>query len=61
MNEIFALRATVHAMASGEQALASARSAQIAEVEHLAEHRVNAETANVQELQESSNRSRPFG
>eukprot|EP00969_Alexandrium_andersonii_P134528 5951851-Alexandrium_andersonii.AAC.1 len=28
MNEISALRATVHAMASGEQALANARSAQ---------------------------------
>eukprot|EP00969_Alexandrium_andersonii_P350809 15434017-Alexandrium_andersonii.AAC.1 len=39
MNEIFALRAAVHAMASGEQALASARSAQVAEVEHMAEHR----------------------
>eukprot|EP00969_Alexandrium_andersonii_P142333 6293249-Alexandrium_andersonii.AAC.1 len=32
-NEITALRETVHAIASGEQALANARSAQVAEVE----------------------------
>eukprot|EP00969_Alexandrium_andersonii_P142768 6311874-Alexandrium_andersonii.AAC.1 len=51
MNEISALRATVHATASGEQALASARSAQVAEIEQLAEHRVNVEASNAQGLQ----------
>eukprot|EP00969_Alexandrium_andersonii_P255870 11311151-Alexandrium_andersonii.AAC.1 len=56
MNEITALRETVHAMASGEQALANARSAQVAEVEHVAEHRANAEAANTNELQRELDR-----
>eukprot|EP00969_Alexandrium_andersonii_P006446 279792-Alexandrium_andersonii.AAC.1 len=43
-------------MASGEQALANARSAQVAEVERMAEHRVNAEASNAQELQREPNR-----
>eukprot|EP00969_Alexandrium_andersonii_P302127 13354931-Alexandrium_andersonii.AAC.1 len=51
MNEISLLRATVHAMASGEQAQANARSAQVAEVERMAEHRVNVEATNAHELQ----------
>eukprot|EP00969_Alexandrium_andersonii_P248291 10971817-Alexandrium_andersonii.AAC.1 len=56
MNETTALRATVHAMASGKQALADARSAQVAEVERAAEHRANAESANMHELQRELNR-----
>eukprot|EP00969_Alexandrium_andersonii_P329036 14538930-Alexandrium_andersonii.AAC.1 len=43
-------------MASGEQALANARSAQVAEVEQLAEHRVNVEASNAQELQRELHR-----
>eukprot|EP00969_Alexandrium_andersonii_P053675 2361681-Alexandrium_andersonii.AAC.1 len=43
-------------MASGEQALANARSTQIAEVEHVAEHRVNAESTNAHELQREPRR-----
>eukprot|EP00969_Alexandrium_andersonii_P101090 4459476-Alexandrium_andersonii.AAC.1 len=38
-------------MASGEQALASARSSQVAEVEHVAEARANADASNMHELQ----------
>eukprot|EP00969_Alexandrium_andersonii_P036258 1588835-Alexandrium_andersonii.AAC.1 len=37
-------------MAHGEQALATARMAHVAEVEQVAEHRVNAEASNAQEL-----------
>eukprot|EP00969_Alexandrium_andersonii_P227938 10066359-Alexandrium_andersonii.AAC.1 len=44
-------------MASGEQALADARSAQVAEVERVAEHRANAESANTHELQRDLNRA----
>eukprot|EP00969_Alexandrium_andersonii_P268931 11886220-Alexandrium_andersonii.AAC.1 len=51
MNEISALHATVHAMASGEQALASSQSARVAEIEQLAERRVNVEASNAQGLQ----------
>eukprot|EP00969_Alexandrium_andersonii_P041103 1802264-Alexandrium_andersonii.AAC.1 len=43
-NEITALRETVHAMASGEQALADARSAQVAEVERVPEQRAQVES-----------------
>eukprot|EP00969_Alexandrium_andersonii_P066854 2947696-Alexandrium_andersonii.AAC.1 len=38
-------------MASSEQALANDRSAQVAEVERVAEYRADAEAANMHELQ----------
>eukprot|EP00969_Alexandrium_andersonii_P079083 3487832-Alexandrium_andersonii.AAC.1 len=56
MNEIIALRGTVHAMASCEQALANARSAQVAEVERVAECQAIAEAANTHELRRELNR-----
>eukprot|EP00969_Alexandrium_andersonii_P283231 12521161-Alexandrium_andersonii.AAC.1 len=43
-------------MASGEQALANARSAQVAEAEQVVEHRVNAESKNVHELRREIHR-----
>eukprot|EP00969_Alexandrium_andersonii_P308509 13635835-Alexandrium_andersonii.AAC.1 len=46
----------VHAMASGEQALADARAAQVAEVERVAEYRANAKSANTHELHRELNR-----
>eukprot|EP00969_Alexandrium_andersonii_P096767 4272202-Alexandrium_andersonii.AAC.1 len=49
-NEITALRETVHAMASGEQAVANARPSQVAEVERAAEQRANADALNMHEL-----------
>eukprot|EP00969_Alexandrium_andersonii_P206642 9129373-Alexandrium_andersonii.AAC.1 len=38
-------------MATGEQATVSARSSQVAEVEHMAEARANADASNMRELQ----------
>eukprot|EP00969_Alexandrium_andersonii_P220168 9723793-Alexandrium_andersonii.AAC.1 len=43
-------------MANGEQALAAARLTHVAEVEQVAEHRVNAEASNAQELQRELHR-----
>eukprot|EP00969_Alexandrium_andersonii_P371609 15479911-Alexandrium_andersonii.AAC.1 len=51
VNEIAALRATVQAMTTGEQALANARAAHVAEVEQVAERQINVEVANAQGLQ----------
>eukprot|EP00969_Alexandrium_andersonii_P343442 15180610-Alexandrium_andersonii.AAC.1 len=51
VNEIAALRATVQALTTGEQAMANARAAQVAEIEQLAERRINVEVANAQGLQ----------
>eukprot|EP00969_Alexandrium_andersonii_P239278 10562759-Alexandrium_andersonii.AAC.1 len=44
-------------MASGEQALADVRSAQVAAAERVAEHRANAESANMHELRRELNRA----
>eukprot|EP00969_Alexandrium_andersonii_P109536 4832729-Alexandrium_andersonii.AAC.1 len=51
VNEIAALRARVQAMTTGEQALANARAAHVADVEHVAECQINVEVANAQGLQ----------
>eukprot|EP00969_Alexandrium_andersonii_P359882 15454142-Alexandrium_andersonii.AAC.1 len=56
MNESSVLRATVQARANGEQALATARLTRVVEVEQVAEHMVNAEASNAQELQRELHR-----
>eukprot|EP00975_Prorocentrum_lima_P024070 5065934-Prorocentrum_lima.AAC.1 len=61
VHEIAVLRARVQAMVNGEHAMASARTAQVAEIEQIAEQQINAEASNAlglqQELQRVESRS----